>query len=349
MKQRILYADLLKIIACVAVITIHATVPIIYREDISMNGWMTANFYSSISRWAVPIFVMVSGVFVFNFDLKKNLKMSLNTVRVLLVWSLIYFVANAMLKDKFYIFKLSFNDLKTFLNHLLNGSISPHLWYLYMLIGLYIVNIFIKKIIDNSSKKELLFLISILFINSIVIPTISNFKILFIYKTFVSKLYLNTFSCYSMYLLLGYYINKHNIKKIYRMVFYFLSVFNLFLTYHLTKYFSLIDGKLNVAFYRNSAINIFFVSLGLFLFFRNIVSDKINNKISKYSYYIVNKTFGIYLVHQLVLNVLSKLGINLKMFNVRYSTLIVVLICFGISFILTVLIEKNKILRKVLL
>lgn len=349
MKERIIYADFLKIIACVAVIVIHATATIIYRENIYTNGWMTANFYNSISRWAVPIFIMVSGLFFINFDLKKSLKMSLKTIKILFVWSFIYFVGNATLKNKFYIFDLDFKEIIVFIKNFLKGSISPHLWYLYMLVGLYLSMIFLKKIVENSNKRELQFFIAIGFITYIVIPTITNFQIFSLLRTFTSKLYLNMFGCYFVYLLLGYYINKYNIEKKYRIIFYIAAVFSLFLTYALTRHLSFIDNKINEIFYGNSSINVFFVSVGVFLLFRNINFVTLKDNYKKCIYNIVNKTFGIYLVHQLVINTLNRFNFNLKLFNVALSTPVVVAACFIISYCIIWFIDRNKILKKILL
>lgn len=348
MKERVVYADLLKIIACIAVITIHVTATIIYRENIKIDGWMTAHFYNSLCRWAVPIFVMVSGLFIVNFDFKKGLKMSLKTFKILFVWSFLYFLGNATIKNKFYILNFNFKEMKLFLKNFLNGNISPHLWYLYMLVGLYISVIFLKKVIKNSSKKELQIFILIGFIYSILIPTMANFPAFAIYKVFSSKMYLNIFSCYFMYLVLGYYIHTYNVEKKYRFVIYALAIVSLILTYTVTKTLSLSDGKINETLYRNSSINVFFVSLGLFLFFKNAGFEKMKDKYKDYASKLVSKTFGIYLVHQIVINVLNKIGFNLKMFNVFGSTLVVVFVCFVISLVFVMVVDKIKILKRIL-
>lgn len=349
MKERLIYTDFLKIIACLAVITIHATAVFITSHNIQTDGWMTAQFYDASCRWAVPIFIMVSGVFILKTNLKKGINMSLKTFKILLVWSVIYFIGNATLKNKLYIFNIDFAETNNFFKGFFNANISAHLWYLYMLIGLYITMPFLKKIIENSTKRELQFFILVGIVVAIVIPTINGFEWFSLYKNFIPKLFLNMFTYFVVYLSLGYYINKYNIDKKYRLIIYILGIISFFSTYYLTKNLSLIDGKINQTFYKYYSINVFFVSVSLFVFFRNYDFNKLGYKINNSIFFIVKNTFGIYLIHQLVLSFLDKLNWNVKMSNPLFSSPIVVLTCFIISLVIIFVINKIKILKKILL
>ncbi|EDP68121.1 hypothetical protein CAT7_01140 [Carnobacterium sp. AT7] len=78
MKERILYADILRVAAIFLVITIH----IISRDfdlyAIDSYQWQMLNVYDSFARMSVPLFFMMSGIFFLDpkrtFSIKKFYK-----------------------------------------------------------------------------------------------------------------------------------------------------------------------------------------------------------------------------------------------------------------------------------
>ncbi len=65
-KNRIIYADILRIIATFAVIVIHVSASKWYHSPIREFNWQIYNLYDSLVRWSVPIFVMLSGMLFLN-------------------------------------------------------------------------------------------------------------------------------------------------------------------------------------------------------------------------------------------------------------------------------------------
>lgn len=65
MEKRITYLDYLKVFATFAVIILHVVAQNWYITDVNSFGWKTLNVYSSMVRWAVPVFVMISGSLFF--------------------------------------------------------------------------------------------------------------------------------------------------------------------------------------------------------------------------------------------------------------------------------------------
>lgn len=57
---------------------------------------------------------------------------------------------------------------------MINGNSWSHLWYLYALIGLYLILPMLKAFVNNSNEKTLLYLISVIFIFSFVIKLIDK-------------------------------------------------------------------------------------------------------------------------------------------------------------------------------
>ena len=84
---------------------------------------------------------------------------------------------------------------------LLTGHSWPHMWYLYMLLGLYLLMPFFRKIVANSTVRELRYLIGVLFIFVSVVPLLGLFGISTDYRFSVATVY-------PLYLLLGYAIQN---------------------------------------------------------------------------------------------------------------------------------------------
>ena len=159
--------DLLRIISAVAVIMIHVSGTWFDGaiEDISENGLLIGNIqspvficvYNSISRFAVPCFLMLSGAFILdneqNLNYKKFYEKSFAKVGVPLVaFSLIYIIYRIPL-----CFVGEKNGIMPLLKDILKGSPMYHMWYLYMLIGVYamvpVVMRFKSSISDNTFYK----------------------------------------------------------------------------------------------------------------------------------------------------------------------------------------------------
>ncbi len=107
-----------------------------YTTDVKSFAWNTFNFYDSIVRWAVPSFVMISGALFLQRDIpfkKFFSKYIFRIVTAFLFWSFVYAVANYA-KNK---------DIIKALGHFIMGHY--HLWFLFMITGLYIYCTFHEK------------------------------------------------------------------------------------------------------------------------------------------------------------------------------------------------------------
>lgn len=96
MRQRVLCFDLMRCVAAIAVIAIHVLAP--YRHElhaIPFDQWFTAITVNGLSRWAVPVFILISGALMLSdtrpFDLGYYVKRRLGKVFIpFVVWSLFY-------------------------------------------------------------------------------------------------------------------------------------------------------------------------------------------------------------------------------------------------------------------
>lgn len=143
--------DLLRIVSAVAVIAIHISgfyvnnlvIPSV--SGTNPDGGMITEIYlyNTLSRFAVPCFVMLSGAFLLaderNADYKYFYKKALKHVGIPAAgFSLFYFAVSMA----FSVAVMSKGDFKSLLPPVMDfikGEPFYHMWYLYMLIGVYLL------------------------------------------------------------------------------------------------------------------------------------------------------------------------------------------------------------------
>ena len=158
MEQRINFLDYLRVFAIFFVIMIHVSAQNWYKIDVNDFFWQTFNFYDSISRWSVPVFVMISGALFLNKDIiisQIYKKYILRLMISFLVWSAFYcFLGNRSLS----------------LKNILNGEY--HMWFIFMIIGLYMLSPIIREIVKN--KKIMKYFLLLAFIFTFFIPFVNQ-------------------------------------------------------------------------------------------------------------------------------------------------------------------------------
>lgn len=143
--------DLLRVISMIAVIMIHVSITWIsgFSKYISDGGEINmllypimACVYNTISRFAVPCFIMLSGAFVldddktadyYNFYHKKFMKIGVPTI----IFSILYVLYRILL-----CFLGEGSVLKeavTLIKDIIVGAPFYHMWYIYMLLVLYML------------------------------------------------------------------------------------------------------------------------------------------------------------------------------------------------------------------
>lgn len=174
-RKRIEYIDWLRIISAIAVIGIHITMtqPNNYSvQEIGKSNYTILTCVYTLIQWAVPVFLMISGNLLLHSNklaFTKVKKMSLRMGAVLLLFG----SAFALLEQVFERKTLEIGMLPNSVLMTLQQKSWSHLWYLYILIGIYLILIPLKRFIDNSSNREICIFTAILIFGNFVIPTIN--------------------------------------------------------------------------------------------------------------------------------------------------------------------------------
>lgn len=96
MTKRVIFFDLLRCVAAVAVIAIHVLAPYRFElGEIPFEHWVTAVSVNGLTRWAVPVFILISGALLLSdsrpFELSYYVRRRLGKVLIpFLVWSVFY-------------------------------------------------------------------------------------------------------------------------------------------------------------------------------------------------------------------------------------------------------------------
>lgn len=163
MKTRIVYLDWLRVIACLMVMIVHAC-ECIYSNDYAFSfpseeaKMAVLSFQSLVRPTAVPLFLMASAFLLVpvKHDTLTFLKKRFTRVLIpLLVFLPIYAVLPSLWGAQ------SWADAgKEFLHCYVNFPVSgSHLWFVYMLLGLYLIMPVISPWLDKVSRnEELMFL-----------------------------------------------------------------------------------------------------------------------------------------------------------------------------------------------
>lgn len=348
-SDRIFYLDFLRILACLGVIFIHTHGLEWSTTDVRTIDWKIIHAYKILPSWANVLFVMISGALHLSKEKITTKDIAKKIGRIILVylfWNFAYaFFAPPLLHTYFH-WQLIFVVICKY---------HYHLWFLLMLIGLYLAIPVLKAVVSNKDSLKAFLILSIVF--SFFIPTfysvyvaLPDFVPFTWAKTFItlSKNVIDTVDFHltlgcTCYFVLGYVLYKYDVPKKYRIVFYILAI----LSYAFRLSTSLIKShNLGTHSSYNSSLNIFIEATAIFLFAKYFVSKCKNEKFILMLKKIASLTFGIYLIHDMVLIYLSHFGIN----PIKGSPLITiplnVLMVFAISALAIFLIKKIPFLKR---
>ena len=291
MKNRILYFDVLRILATFCIIMIHVSGLYVTSEYGGVDFAFGA-VLNSFARVGVPIFIMISGANMLKeskqIETKTFLKKYVVSVAlILLFWSFfyvaVYEIFMPLVSDRIFSFK---NVIEFFLlGHF-------HLWFLYMIIGLYLLTPVLKLFVKKENKTKVLYLIGVLVIFAFVPETLSLFDNEYI--NIVVELF-ESFKIpmgYLAYYLIGWYLSQFELENRTNKVFTILGVISVAGTIVTTIFY---HEKMSI--YVNVQLTVLFASVWVFVLFKDIFKKQENEKLCKISEKLSKLTFGAYLTH----------------------------------------------------
>lgn len=306
-KNYIPYAFIARILAAFSVVLLHTAGARIIRVDISSDAFLWAAFFDCVTRWSVPLFIMLSGMLF----LDKKKKISIKTlytknifrmVTAFVFWSYVYnlYTAYAATGD----IKKS---LLVALKNMPGGAM--HLWFIFVIVGLYIVLPFIKRMTENMTKGEAEYFILLGIILTFLPKTLSSFEIFKPFIDYINKFEINYAAGYVGLFVAGWYINNFEHSKMFRGAVYTMGFAGFAYMFALTVYFSRARGAVADEFMSFKSLSAFLMAAAVMMalkytFYKKSFKRKTVSNLAFYSKY----TFGIYLIHEMFLNISAAKG-----------------------------------------
>lgn len=343
--HRELYLDILRVIACFAVVLIHVSAPFVVDSTNQFDFWM-GNIIDSMARVGVPLFVMISGALFLDknnqYSKGKIVRHISKMMVFFIVWSLFYCLFSVAIKiiknDSIDIFELVVTFFKG----------HYHLWFVPMIIGLYLITPLLKLWVNKENKKyvEYFLFLSILF--SFVFPyTINIFSKIYPQVQYVNDIvdsfYMYYPAGFSSYFILGWYLNTFYIKR--KKLLLTAGVSGLLITMFGTYLMPVVFG-VNYNFYGDFTVNVLIYSIAFFVGVKQLYKNKmycdcVLHKIIKF---ICNNSLAIYAMHVLIVD------LTYSFFNMHILVKIPLMFILSIMIPVTVaaLIRKIPILKKII-
>ena len=151
-QSRFAELDCLKGIAILMVILIHASDTVFSRNHDFDMEWFLAMVATSLSRVCVPYFVTVSGFLVLNRNKTASFLQFYCRRFARILFPFVFWLAIYILWRHFYEHEQL--SVRQWLVEILQGPVYYHLWFLYMIVGLYLAAPFLSRMLDNLKDRQ---------------------------------------------------------------------------------------------------------------------------------------------------------------------------------------------------
>lgn len=160
--------SILRIVATLAVVFLHTNNTLSNNSELfslTENQMMFFTTNNLLMNWAVPVFLMITGSLLldpkrkitYDICIKKYVK---RIILALFIFGIPFSILEILLSTK----SLNINSIMEAIINVINGNSWSHLWYLYSLIGLYLILPVLKTFINNSDDKTKIYLICVIFL-----------------------------------------------------------------------------------------------------------------------------------------------------------------------------------------
>lgn len=161
-RPRVFYVDAIRSCAAFLVVASHVFAPVCAGMNLySRTSWWTFNLFDSLIRPSASLFIMISGK-LFLGSRREEPYLSFvkrRYSRVLLpffVWSMIYGFVDAQAQE------VPFSFGRAVLQFL-KGPMEYHLWFMYLILGIYLLTPLLRRFVQSAKRKEIEILLTLWF------------------------------------------------------------------------------------------------------------------------------------------------------------------------------------------
>ena len=329
-KPKTAYFEWLRLFAAAAVVLMHTAAKRWLSISHTIPEWEVLTLWDSLVRWPVPIFIMITGALFLprRTELKTALGRYIPRMAVcFLVWSGVYALYAGELT----------------LNTLVSGYY--HLWYLPFLCGVYLTLPFLQRIAGDDRLADQLLLVSLtvgtLFpwlvkLGELLLPEHSG-----LLTTLAGLVNYTFFFDHISLLLLGHRLHRTELSRKQRRVIYLLGLLGISVTGIATIWATSLTDFQNSLFFDIAAPNNLCAAAALFVFAKQHLRS-----LPKWVAVPAKHSFGIYLVHALVIDLLADRGYHVLTWNPVWSVPVLSAAVFAISLTLAALLRRIPVIGK---
>lgn len=331
----IFYIDVLRCIAAFAVVAIHVLGPL--RElygQVPTSDWLAAMGINSSTRWAVPVFMMISGALLVStqkpFICAEYLPKRLMKVVIPFIgWTAIYAAVGGFSAQGW-----DWSKTVDIIQQSPNEPVWYHLWFFYDFIPLYFVIPFLQLIVKTDETERLKLLIV-----SWGCLTLMNFLKV---ETFLNE----NIILYSGYLLLGWYLfNRDNRPQLKLWV--YAGVSALIINFFGSWLAAYLKEGYSSTFMGYKSLNTAIIAGMLFVVAQSY-ADSIRDSLKPLIKTISKYSLGIYLLHPLLLIPIRELsnGVYDWFFSYWLAIPVITILTLIVSLLLVMVIAKIPLVNR---
>lgn len=348
--NRVYYFDSLRAMACLMVVIIHVGAVYINKDFGSLNFWV-GNILVSLSRIAVPVFVMISGALMLDENYvctgKKIAKHIGKLILFFFFWS---FASCFLFEIAIPVLKKQPLDYYKIFTEIVQGPY--HLWFIYMIIGLYLIVPILRLLIRTENKKIIEYFLVLSFIFTFffgeMVRVGGYFSNVFVFLNdhLFKEIGMQFVGGYTAYFILGWYL--HNYEITHKKLLYGLGIGGFVYTVLSSYIFSMLAGE-SVISSNNLSLNILFQTVTVFLLFKErdkkcgakeTVSAKLIGLIAKHS-------LGVYALHVIIFTTILDVFIKIGLTNALIAIPLNVIFSFVASLFISFILSKMPLIKKV--
>lgn len=340
-STRLGYGDFLRCLAAVAVVTLHCAGATLATDAPGTTRFLLLDLLDGGTRWAVPMFVMLSGMFLLDPDKPMPRKKWLGHVArvaiLLLFWG--FFFA---LWDNY----RAHLGLEWFLEGLISfvaGRLHYHLWFLPMLLGLYLLTPLLRAFVRGASRRTLWYSIGLWGVVTLCLGTLYQAFPGGLFQSWLNMLDFQLLAGYAGYFLLGYMLKTCVPRPRAERALYVLGALGLLATWVGTELLSRRAGSFQALFYGYLTPNAALTAAALFLLARRLElgRHRLWSKLSPL-------TLGVYLLHPTFIEVGNLFGLPRPAWNVAWCIPGQVLLVSAAAFLAAWLLRRIPKVGKIL-
>lgn len=349
-RKKTAYISYLSVISAIAVVYLHANIR--FWDFEKSSNWIVANIIESIFYFAVPVFFMITGATLLDYNERYGTKTffkkrAAKTLIPYIVWSIVGIAFSIVFTHEITLADISVTYIvKTFLD---GTAVAQLYWFFPMLFCVYLAIPPLAAIPKEKKKTVFTYVAAVCLVLNLIIPFILSAAA----SDYQFPLFMSIGSGYLFYVIIGYLLKETDLKGGYRAVIYILGLAGLAAQIAGTQILSFEAGHIVETYKGYVNLPAILYSAAVFVLVKSIVERAHRNKnriwldgpVFKMSRY----TLAIYLMHWYFLEIITA---AIRYFMHQDNTWIVYklvspIIAIVFSMALTFLLRKIPLIRKI--